>query len=141
MPLGRSFGGLAMAALIGALVAGAIATALYQALLVPLILQAEALEVARDHASDIWTPVTGFQRAAFTLTFNCLAGLGFGLMLSAAYALCGNVTARRGMLWGLAGFVSFSLAPALGLPPELPGVHAAGGLSSWLGSRCWRSLI
>ena len=30
------------------------------------------------------------------------------------------------MFWGLAGFAAFSLAPSLGLPPELPGAAAAG---------------
>src|SRR3546814_2119210 len=32
---------------------------------------------------------------------------------------------RRGLMFGLAGFVAFSLAPGLGLPPELPGMPAA----------------
>jgi cobalt transporter subunit CbtA len=29
------------------------------------------------------------------------------------------------MLWGIAGFVSVHFAPAIGLPPEVPGVAAA----------------
>ena len=29
------------------------------------------------------------------------------------------------MLWGLAGYATFCLAPTLGLPPELPGTAAA----------------
>ena len=33
------------------------------------------------------------------------------------------------MLWGLAGFLVFQLAPAFGLPPELPGMPAADLLS------------
>jgi cobalt transporter subunit CbtA len=33
--------------------------------------------------------------------------------------------ARRGLLWGLAGYGVFAVAPALGLPPELPGMMAA----------------
>jgi cobalt transporter subunit CbtA len=31
-------------------------------------------------------------------------------------------TASDGVLWGAAGFAAFSLAPAFGLPPELPGM-------------------
>lgn len=31
----------------------------------------------------------------------------------------------EGLLWGLAGFTAFALAPAFGLPPELPGSVAA----------------
>ena len=32
-------------------------------------------------------------------------------------------------MWGLAGFAVFTIAPGLGLPPELPGVPAAPLLS------------
>ena len=42
-------------------------------------------------------------------------------------ALIGTGDWRRGMIWGLAGYATFSLAPAFGLPPELPGM-AAGEL-------------
>ncbi len=32
---------------------------------------------------------------------------------------------RRGTLWGAAGYLVFFVAPAVGLPPELPGTEAA----------------
>jgi cobalt transporter subunit CbtA len=32
---------------------------------------------------------------------------------------------REGLLWGLGGFVVFTAAPGLGLPPELPGMPVA----------------
>ena len=35
------------------------------------------------------------------------------------------MTWRDGLLWGLAGFVVFTAAPGLGLPPELPGMPVA----------------
>jgi cobalt transporter subunit CbtA len=35
------------------------------------------------------------------------------------------VTLANGAVWGLCGFLAFSLAPASGLPPELPGMAAA----------------
>ena len=35
------------------------------------------------------------------------------------------IEAREGLLWGLGGFTAFTLSPALGLPPELPGTIAA----------------
>ena len=35
------------------------------------------------------------------------------------------ITVSNGIVWGLAGFLVFSLAPAAGLPPELPGMPAA----------------
>jgi len=35
--------------------------------------------------------------------------------------------------WGLAGYLTFFVAPALGLPPEIPSMEAAaiGGRQSW----------
>lgn len=35
------------------------------------------------------------------------------------------ITARTGLLWGLAGFVSVNFAPGFSLAPEVPGVAAA----------------
>jgi cobalt transporter subunit CbtA len=36
-----------------------------------------------------------------------------------------RIDARSGLAFGVAGFAAFSLAPALGLPPEIPGSGAA----------------
>jgi cobalt transporter subunit CbtA len=44
---------------------------------------------------------------------------------------------RQGVVWGLAGFAVFTLAPGLGLPPELPGMPAAELLPRqvwWIGT-------
>jgi cobalt transporter subunit CbtA len=46
------------------------------------------------------------------------------LLLAAGFVWRGRITWQQGLLWGLAGYASFALAPALGLPPELPGVEA-----------------
>ena len=47
-------------------------------------------------------------------------------MLVGVFLLRGKpVDLNQGFLWGAAGFVVFSAAPALGLPPELPGMTAA----------------
>ncbi|MCZ6728957.1 MAG: CbtA family protein, partial [SAR324 cluster bacterium] len=51
-----------------------------------------------------------------------LLGVGFGLFLAGAYLIYGGrVGFLRGFLWGLGGFAVFQLAPALGLPPAVPG--------------------
>ena len=64
-------------------------------------------------------------RVAETVGANVLVGVGFGLLLTAAFVIYGQViNAGRGLLWGLAGFAAFALAPSLGLPPELPGMVA-----------------
>jgi cobalt transporter subunit CbtA len=119
---GVSLRGVLLPALLAAIAAGIAATVVQQIFLEPLILQAESVEVGGglQIAAE-----AGFQRVAFALLFNCLGAFGFGLLLAGCYALRGGVTGRQGLLWGVAGFASFSLAPALGLPPELPGMQAA----------------
>ena len=82
---------------------------------------------ARPHSHDSeWEPEEGFQRNAFTVAANILTAIGFALLLTGVYAIRGRqVTWREGLLWGLAGFVVFTAAPGLGLPPELPGMPVA----------------
>ena len=73
-----------------------------------------------------WAPDDGLQRTMYTCLANLLTGVGFALILTACFALSGgSINGRRGLLWGLAGFFIISLAPALGLPPEVPGAMAA----------------
>ena len=81
-----------------------------------------------------WAPEDGIERTLFTVLANVLTGIGFGLILVAAVTLSGrHVDPGLGVLWGLAGFAVFTLAPALGLPPELPGMVAAdlGARQTW----------
>ena len=110
----------------------------------PLILFAEQFEVraaasagaGHIHAIPVhdgeprteqaWAPADGFERLAMTAMSNVLVGVGYALVLTGCFALHGaRVDGRRGVLWGLAGFAAFTLAPSLGLPPELPGTFAA----------------
>ncbi len=95
---------------------------------------APAAEAGQGHdraAVDVAVDVDGsaLRRNALTLLFAALVQVGFGLLLVAGYALaeaCGKtVTARGGLLWGIAGFAVFQLAPAMGLAPELPGTMSA----------------
>src|SRR3954447_11619858 len=80
---------------------------------------------ASSHEHE-WEREEGFQRNAFTVGANILTAIGFALLLTGAYAIRGrHVTWREGLLWGLAGFVVFTAAPGLGLPPELPGMPVA----------------
>jgi cobalt transporter subunit CbtA len=130
-----------LVALIAGAIAGLVATLVQGARLWPLIAAAEQFEqaaagshshgdAAPPHDHD-WEPVDGAERIAFTALFNILAGFGFALLLNGALAL--RQAALRGAapdvatgaMWGLAGFACFALAPALGLPPELPGMPAA----------------
>ncbi|MBH67326.1 MAG: hypothetical protein CMM58_03140 [Rhodospirillaceae bacterium] len=68
------------------------------------------------------------ERIIYTSITTILTGIGFALLLVSGMAIRGDpVNFRVGILWGVAGFSAFTLAPALGLPPELPGM-AAGDL-------------
>jgi predicted cobalt transporter CbtA len=92
----------------------------------PLILEAETYENAAPaepvaeatththedgsehvHDAEAWAPEDGWELTAAIVFFGKGADW------------------RRGLLWGLAGFACFTLAPAFGLPPELPGTVAA----------------
>jgi cobalt transporter subunit CbtA len=79
-----------------------------------------------SHDGDEWAPQDGFERTAYTALADLLTGIGFALLLIAVFAVSGrSIDWRQGLYWGLAGFVVFVLAPAIGLPPELPGTAAA----------------
>jgi cobalt transporter subunit CbtA len=138
-------GRILLPAVIVGILAGGLLTAIQQIEVVPLILEAEAYEdgvVAagaegrahndrtHDHGAGAdeaqsWGPENGLERTGYSLLANVVTAAGFGLLLSAAFTLLGaagrRVDWRKGLLWGLAGFGAVQLAPALGLPPGLPG--------------------
>src|SRR5262245_21685033 len=139
---------LFIAAASAGLLSGLFVTLVHQVTTVPVILDAEVFEKAADekaaaapapttdathedghdheHDAAAWEPQDGFERTAYTLGADLLTGIGFALLLIAAYAISGrSIDWRQGVYWGLAGFVVFTLAPGLGLPPEVPGTAAA----------------
>jgi cobalt transporter subunit CbtA len=137
MPVFRSI--VFSAALAGLIVGAVISVAQFFGT-VPLIQQSEVYErkaaaeappAAHDHDKahshdSEWEPEDGLQRNSFTVAANILTAIGFALLLTGTYAIRGRpVTWREGLLWGLAGFVVFTAAPGLGLPPELPGMAVA----------------
>lgn len=74
-----------------------------------------------------WSADGGVKRFLLTVTANVLVGVGFALIMVACFVFSGRkVDGRTGILWGMTGFAVFTLAPALGLPPELPGTSAGG---------------
>ena len=127
-------------AIVSGLAAGIVVTGVQLLRVVPLIKKAETYEAApglealthdrkqqgaHDHAA--WAPKDGAERTAFTLLANVLTAVGFGFLLNAALTLYGRpITFKQGVVWGVAGFSVFTLAPGIGMPPELPGMQAAG---------------
>lgn len=79
-----------------------------------------------EHDESGWTPADGFERNAYNVLANLVGAIGFGLVLVAASELAGGIgNWRQGVYWGLAGFTVFTLAPSLGLAPELPAMPVA----------------
>jgi cobalt transporter subunit CbtA len=139
-------------ALVAGAIAGLAAAALQAVGVWPLIAIAETFEVVEaapvvdmhahghDHAQE-WSP-EGALRIGFSVLFDVLAGIGFALLANAALLLARSVRGlaldwRLGLGLGAAGFAAFSLAPALGLAPALPGM-AEGDLLArqtwWIGT-------
>ncbi len=83
---------------------------------------------SHDHGAAGEEP-SEFQRNALTGLFSILIYSAYALILVAGFGLAmawgRRIGAREGLLWGIAGFAAFQLAPALGLAPELPGTAAA----------------
>jgi cobalt transporter subunit CbtA len=88
-----------------------------------------AQPAAHDHPATDEAEASPLKRNALTAAFYGLTYVSYGLLLVAAFAAVEQtgrqVTAAEGLLWGLAGFAVFQLAPAMGLEPELPGTPAA----------------
>jgi cobalt transporter subunit CbtA len=79
-----------------------------------------------DHGEESWAPADGFERYAYTAGANIVTAIGFALLLVAVSEAFGGIANwRQGLFWGFAGFAVFTLAPGLGLPPELPAMPAA----------------
>src|SRR5438477_6809099 len=142
------FRSIVFSAAVAGFVVGAVVTAAQLFSTVPLIIKSEVYErsaaeaaaksgpaahehsdhqhAEHEHGTAAWEPKDGLQRNVFTAAANILTAVGFALLLAGIYALRGYpVTWYEGLLWGLGGFLVFTAAPGLGLPPELPGVPTA----------------
>lgn len=139
-------------AAIAGLLAGVVLAGLQSLVTVPLILQAETFEgegapmqhsgmqmsepvdaqssgEAADGAveeQEPWAPADGVERFMYTLGANLVGAIGFALLLVTVSEFAGGILNwREGLFWGLAGFAAFTLAPSLGLPPNMPSMPAA----------------
>ena len=125
-------------AVIAGFAAGLLAAVLQLVFVQPVLLHAELYESGQlIHSSaeggvSAQQDVVGFDplRDGLSVLFSGVVYVGYALILVAVMAVAtdrgwGRIDARTGILWGIAGFVTVQFAPALGLPPELPGVAAA----------------
>lgn len=151
------FSRILIVGLVAGFIAGLVLAAVQHVKVTPLITAAEVYEdeaaahepahthdratAAHEHEAA-WEPRAGFERVAFTFLADLIVAVGFGLVLSGSlavrHAIAGHVPdGGEGLLWGFAGFAAFSLAPALGLPPQPPGMVAAAIYSRqawWIGT-------
>lgn len=145
------FRNLVFAAVVVGVLSGIVLGVVQQFAVVPTILAAETFEIAEEasavdaghshshesaghsHDSEAWAPEDGAERIFYTFLSNILAGIGFSLMLLSAMTLSGKGDVKRGLVWGVAGYVTFFVAPSLGLQPEIPGMEAANiqGRQGW----------
>jgi len=149
-------GRVILAALLAGIAAGFIMGAIQHLRLTPYITMAETFELAgaapeahshshgsaeeghsHDHGEG-WAPADGWQRAMATTVTAVMTGAGFAAVLAAISLISGlPITRQNGMVWGLCGFIAVTLAPAAGLPPELPGMPAGDLVARqvwWLGT-------
>ena len=128
----KHFNQIFLSALFSGVIAGLLLAGIQQFVVVPKIIEAETYEISEEHetedphAEEAWAPEDGLERTFFTASSGVVIAIGFGLLLVACYSIRKTVTWQKGILWGLAGWAAFSLAPSFGLPPELPGDAAAG---------------
>jgi cobalt transporter subunit CbtA len=136
---------IVVSALWSGLLAGLLLTAVQSIQVIPTLLQAEVYEEkaaapdisnhshadngnsqTHQHEAEAWQTQNGWERTFFTAVANVSLGVGFALLLGAASNIRGGISHwRNGLLWGLAGYTIFFVAPSLGLPPEVPGTEAA----------------
>ncbi|WP_200841043.1 CbtA family protein, partial [Geminicoccus flavidas] len=117
------------------LLAGLLVTFVQAFTTIPLIVAAEVYETGHDHEHEHEARLDGsllvlahstvgeppalpgepepvsLERRLSTLVANLVTGAGFGLLLAGAMTLAGHRFApQRGLLWGMAGFATFTLA-------------------------------
>jgi cobalt transporter subunit CbtA len=85
---------------------------------------------APEEEDEGWQPANGWQRITATSLATVATSIGYALILIAAMLAAGvPILLRTALLWAIAAFAATSLAPALGLAPELPGSAGAPLLS------------
>ena len=145
------FRSMVLTALSVALAAGLVLSVLQTFAVSPIIYASEVFEVAEpeivvahndghthSHDEQAWGPQDGIERLAYTVLSNVLLAFGFAMILLACMFTARDKAEFKinwfsGLVWGLAGYLTFFLVPAMGLSPEIPSMEAAAleGRQSW----------
>ncbi len=123
---------IVVSALIAGFGAGLVHALLQFVFIQPLLIHAELFELGPLPGLDAVTVPRGVidpLREALNVVFAALVYTGYALVLLAVMSFAEErgqtITARNGLIWGIAGFVTMHLAPAFGLAPDMPGLNAA----------------
>ena len=120
---------LAVVSILAGAIAGLVWFAVQYFAVVPLIQKAEVFESSNHPGrpeETAWHPDEGWERDTFTAAATVLTAIGLSAVLfGVIHSLGRTLNARRGLLWGLAGFLCLNVAPAIGLPPRPPGIIQA----------------
>lgn len=132
------FSRILTSALFAGAAAGLIAALLQLAFVQPVLLHAELYESGElvhfgGEAISAHPELPGMFsdlfRDALSVIFTMLTYTGYAMVLVALMSVAEGqgriIDGRTGVLWGLAGFIAFHLAPGFTLAPEVPGVAAA----------------
>ncbi len=124
-----------MTALFAGFITGVAAAILQLWQVQPILLHAELYEggelahTPSGVAAHPELPGINILRDGLSVFFTTLIYVGYGLILTAVVALLADrgrvFSIGQGVLMGLAGYAAVQLAPAMGLPPEVPGAGAA----------------
>jgi cobalt transporter subunit CbtA len=122
---------LVLSAFAIAIIAGAMLS-IYQAFFItPIIVGSEVYEVVEavtHHQAEVaeaWAPEDGIERHSWNFVSNFLLCFAYALILLSAMSIRTSVNTVKGVFWGGAAYLTIFVAPALGLPPEIPGMEAA----------------
>ncbi len=116
--------------------AGLVAGILQLIFVQPVLLHAELYESGElvhfggiANSADPALPGFDVMRDGLSLIFTMLIYTGYALLMIAMMNIAeergAQIDGRWGIIWGVAGFVAFHLAPGFTLAPEVPGVAAA----------------
>ena len=129
------FRNLVLSAFVIAIIAGLIFSAYQASFITPLILNSEVYEVLETGSQHdlAWAPEDGVERHSWSFATNFLLCFAYALILLSAMTVKTSVNAVKGLFWGGAAYLTIFAAPALGLPPEIPGMEAAylEGRQTW----------
>jgi cobalt transporter subunit CbtA len=131
---------LVLSAFAIAIIAGLVLSVYQANFITPIIVGSEVYEIAEPvshhtqvEETEAWAPEDGVERTSWNFASNFLLCFAYALILLGAMSLKASVNAVKGIFWGGAAYLTIFVAPALGLPPEIPGMEAAQleGRQAW----------